>query len=182
MIMIIIMTMTTTEIVDLETGIDCTIEIDHIVEIGHETTIKMITKVIIGITMKMITEMITKMITEITIRMIIGMLIEMTIEMTTEMTTEMTVEKKIIGIPKNRNIRESTEIITKIYMKTGTTRIIIEIIIKTKIVIETNIETGTEMTAMTNTEVGLERDTAWLRKVNMITSSRLNKFIKSYDT
>ena len=52
--MIIIMTMTMTEIVDLETGIDQTIEIDHIVEIGCETTIKMITKIIIGITMKMI--------------------------------------------------------------------------------------------------------------------------------
>ena len=160
--MIIIMIMTMTEIIDLETGIDGIIEIDHIVEIGCETTIKMITKIIIGITIKMI----------------IGMIIEMTIEMT----TEMTVEKKIMGISKNRNIRESTEIIMKIYMKTGTTRIIIEIVIKTKIVIETNIETGTEMKAMTNTEIALERDTAWLRKVNMTTSSRLNKSIKSYDT
>ena len=121
-----------TEIVDLETGIDHIIEIDHIVEISHETTIKMITKII----------------TEITIKMIIGMIIEMT--------TEMTVEKKIIGISKNINIRESTEIIMKIYMKTGTTRIIIEMVIKTKIVIETNIETSTEMTVMTKSEVGLK--------------------------
>ena len=154
MIMYIIMTMTMTETVDLETGIDHTIEIDHIVEIYCETTIEMITKIIIGITMKMITET----------------------------TIEMTIEKKIIGILKNRYIRESIEIIMKIHMKTGTTRIIIEIVIKTKIVIETNIETGTEMTAMTNTGVGLERDTALLRKVNMTTSSRLNKSIKSYNT
>ena len=37
----------------------------------------------------------------------------MTLKMTIEMTTEMTVEKKIIGISKNRNIRESIEIIMK---------------------------------------------------------------------
>ena len=55
MIMYIIMTMTMTEIVDLETGMDHTIEIDHIVEIDGETTIEMITKIIIGIAMKMIT-------------------------------------------------------------------------------------------------------------------------------
>ena len=119
--MIIIMIMTMTEIVDLETGIDHIIEIDHIVEIGCKTTIKMI----------------TKMTTEITIEMIIGMIIEMI----TETTIEMTIEKKIIGILKNRNIRESIEIIMKIHMKTGTTRIIIEIVIKTKIVIETSTET-----------------------------------------
>ena len=46
-----------TEIVDLETGIDHTIEIDHILETDCKTTIKMIT--------------------EITIKMIIGMTIEM---------------------------------------------------------------------------------------------------------
>ena len=166
--MIIIMTMTMTEIVDLETGIDCTIEIDHIVEIGHETTIKMITKIIIGITMKMIIEMITKMITEIAIKMIIGMIIEMTSETTIEMTTEMTVEKKIIGISKNRNVRESTEIIMTIYMKTGTTGIIIEIVIKTKIVIETNIETSTEMTVMTKSEVGLKKKITYMMIEKMI--------------
>ena len=117
--------MTMTEIVDQETGIDHTIEIDHIVEIDCETTIEMITKIIIRITMKMITGMITKMITEITIKMIIGMIIEMI----TETTIEVTIEKKIIGILKNRNIRESIEIIMKIHMKTGTTRTIIEIVI-----------------------------------------------------
>ena len=49
------------------------------------------------------------------------------------MTTEMTVEKKIIGISKTRNIRESIEIIMKTHMETGTARIIIEIVTKTKI-------------------------------------------------
>ena len=39
--------------------------------------------------------------------------IKITIEMTIEMTTEMTVEKKIIGISKTRNIRESIEITMK---------------------------------------------------------------------
>ena len=68
--------------------------IDYIVEIDRKTTIKMIT--------------------EITIEMIIGM----TIEMTIDMTTEMTVEKKIIGISKTRNIRESMKIIMKTHMKT----------------------------------------------------------------
>ena len=90
----ITMTMTMTEIVGPETGID------YIVQIDHKTTIKMITETIIGIT----------------------------IEMTIEMTTEMTVEKKIIGNSKTRNIRESIEIIMKTHMKTGTTRIIIEIV------------------------------------------------------
>ena len=52
------------------------------------------------------------------------------------MTTEMTVKKKIIGISKTRNMRESTEIIMKTHMKTGTTRMIIEIVTKTKIEIK----------------------------------------------
>ena len=63
---------------------------------------------------------------------------ETTIEMTTEMTTEMAVEKKIIGISKTRNIRESTEIIMRTHMKTGTTRKMIEIVTKTKIEIKTD--------------------------------------------
>ena len=97
----ITMTMTVTEIVGPETGINYTIEIDHIVEIDCKTTI----------------EMITKMTTEITIEMIIGMIIEMPIETTIEMTTEMTVERKIIGISKTRNIRENIEIIIKTHMR-----------------------------------------------------------------
>ena len=36
-----------------------------------------------------------------------------------EMTTEMTVEKKIIGVSKTRNIRESIEILMKTHMKTS---------------------------------------------------------------
>ena len=63
------------------------------------------------------------------------------------MTTEMTVEKKIIGISKTRNIRESIEIIMKTHMETGTARIIIEIVTKTKIDIKT--KNNTEMTVMT---------------------------------
>ena len=102
----ITMTMTMTEIVDPETGINYTTEIDHIVEIDHKTSIKMITETIIGMT------------------------IEMIIEMITETTIEMTIEKKIIGILKNRNIRENIEIIMKTHMNTGTTRIIIEIVTK----------------------------------------------------
>ena len=46
--------------------------------------------------------------------------IKMIIEISIKMTTEMTVEKKIIGISKTRNIRESIEIIVKTHMKTGT--------------------------------------------------------------
>ena len=53
-------------------------------------------------------------------------------------------------------------------MKTGTTRIIIEIVIKTKIVIETNIETGTEMTVMTKREVGLEKKITYMMIEKMI--------------
>ena len=85
---------------------------------------------------------------------------EMITEVTTEMTTEMTIEKKITGISKTRDIRESIEIIMKTHMKTGTTRIIIELATKTKIGI--NIETSTEMTAMTKIDVGLERTHAYI--------------------
>ena len=67
----------------------------------------------------------------------------------------MAVEKKIIGISKTRNIRESIEIIMKTYMKTGTTRRIIEKVTKTKI--ETKTKTNTEMTVMTKLEVGLKK-------------------------
>ena len=124
--------MTMTGIVGLET------EIDHIVGIDHETTIKMI----------------------------IEMITETTIEMTIEMTTEMTVEKKIIGISKTRNIRESIEIVMKTHMKTGTTRIIIEIVTKTKVEIKT--KTHTEMTAMTKLEVGLKKKVAHMMMEKMI--------------
>ena len=126
--------MTMTEIVGLETGTNHTTEIDHIVEIDYETTMKMI--------------------------------IEMITEMTIEMTTEMTVEKKIIGISKTINIRESIEIIMKTHMKTGTTRIIIEIVTKTKIEIKT--KTNTEMTVMTKLEVGLKRKSPHMMIEKMI--------------
>ena len=131
-------TVTITEIVGPETGINHTTEIDHIVEIDHETT------------MKMIIEMIT----------------EITIEMTIEMTTEITVEKKIIGLSKTRNIREGIEIIMKTHLKTGTTRIIIEIVTKTKIEIKT--KTNTEMTVMAKLEVGLKKKSAHMMIEKMI--------------
>ena len=78
----------------------------------------------------------------------------------------MTVEKKIMGISKTRNIRESIEIIMKTHMKTGTTRIIIEIVTKTKIEIKT--KTDTDMTAMTKLEVGLKIKVAHMMIEKMI--------------
>ena len=86
------------------------------------------------------------------------------------MTTEMTVEKKIIGISKNRNIRESMEIIMKTHMKTGTTRIIIEIVTKTKIEIKT--KTNTEMTVMTKLEVALQKKITHMMIEKMIVLSQ----------
>ena len=86
--------------------------------------------------------------------------------MITETTVEMTIEKKIIGILKNRNIRESIEIIMKTHMKTGTTRIIIEIVTKTKIEVKT--KTNTEMTVMTKLEVGLKKKRAHMMIEKMI--------------
>ena len=76
------------------------------------------------------------------------------------MTTEMTVEKKIIGISKTRNIRESIEIIMNTHMKTGTTRRIIEMVTKTKTEIKT--KTNTEMTVMTKLEVGLKKKITYM--------------------
>ena len=52
-IIIMTITRTVTEIEGPETGTDHTIEIDHIVEIGHETT----TKITIEMTLEMTTEM-----------------------------------------------------------------------------------------------------------------------------
>ena len=59
-----------------------------------------------------------------------------------------------------------TEIIMKTHMKTGTTRIIIEIVTKTKIEIKT--KTDTEMTAMTKLEVGLRKKIAHMMIEKMI--------------
>ena len=68
----------------------------------------------------------------------------------------------------------------KTIIKTDTARIVIEIVTKTKMITKT--KTNTEMTSMTNTVVGLEKDTAYLRKVKLTTSQRLNKSTKSYDS
>ena len=62
-------------------------------------------------------------------------------------------------------------------MKTGTTRIIIEIVIKTKIVIETNIETSTEMTVMTKLEVGLKKKITYIMTMIYLTQ-KLEEFKK----
>ena len=86
--------------------------------------------------------------------------------MTIEMTAQMTIEKKIIGISKTRNIRESIEIIIKIHMKTDTIRIIIGIVTRTKI--EIKIKTNTEMTAMTKLEVDLKKSVAHMMIEMMI--------------
>ena len=103
----------------------------------------------------------------------------MTIKLTMEMTTEMTVEKKIIEISKIRSIKESIEIIMKIHIKTGTTRIIIEIVIKTKIVIETNIVTSTKMTVMTKSEVGLKKNITYIIMMIYLTQ-KLEECTKFY--
>ena len=92
---------------------------------------------------------------------------------TIKMIIEMTTEEKIIGISKTRNIRESIEIIMKTHMKTGTTRIIIEIVTKTKIDIKT--KTNTEMTVMTKLDVGLKKKVAHMMIEKMIV---LNKKMK----
>ena len=65
-------------------------------------------------------------------------------------------------------------------MKTGTMRMIIELATKTKIGI--NIDTRTEMTAMTKLEVGLEKDVPYLRDGKLTTSQILNKSTKSCDS
>ena len=80
------------------------------------------------------------------------------------MNIQMTIEKKIIGISKTRSIREGIVIIMKIHMKTGMTRIIIEIVEKTKIGIKT--KTNPEMTAMTELEV--EKKIAYMMIEKMI--------------
>ena len=73
--------------------------------------------------------------TEMTIKMI-------TTKLTIEMSIGMTVGRKIIGISKTRDMREGLNTI----IKTGTARIIIEIV--TKIKISTKADTDIEMTAM----------------------------------
>ena len=93
------------------------------------------------------------------------------------MTTEMTVEKKIIGISKIRNIRESIEIIMKTHMKTGTTRRIIEIVTKTKI--EIKIKTNTEMTVMTKLEVSLKEKITYMMMMIYLTQ-KLEECTKFY--
>ena len=81
-----------------------------------------------------------------------------------ETTTEMIIEMKAIQI---RDIRAGVEIIMKMLMKTC--------------IVGISINTSTEMTAVTNTEVHLEKDTPCLRKIKM-TSQRLNKSTTSYDS
>ena len=81
----------------------------------------------------------------------------------------------IVGILKTRDMREGLKTI----IKTGTARIIIEIVTKTKR--STKTKTDTEMTAMTEIEAGLEKEVTCLRQGKM-TSQRLKKSTKSYDS
>ena len=69
-------------------------------------------------------------------------------KVTIKMTTEMIIEMKII------EMREGLEIILKMLMKTGTARI--------------NIDTNTRMTAMTEIEVGLEKEVPCLRQGKLL--------------
>ena len=77
----------------------------------------------------------------------------------------MIIEVKIIEI---RDMREGLEIIMKMPIKTGTVGI--------------NINTNTEMTAMTEIEVGLEKEVTCLKQEKLTKSQKLNKSIKSYDS
>ena len=150
--------------------INHTTEIGLIVEIDRETTVEMnIGKKIIGISkMRDIREIIAKTnhIAEI------GHIVEIGCKaIATKMTIEMSIRRKIIVISKTRDMREGLEITIKMLLKTGTARIKIGI----------NIETDIEMTAMTEIEVGLQKEVACLRQGKM-TSQRLKKSTKSYDS
>ena len=65
-----------------------------------------------------------------------------------------------------------------IVLEIDMTGVIIELVTKTGVEAKIYAKIGTEITAMTNTEVGLEKDTTCLRKIKM-TSQILNKSIKS---
>ena len=131
---------------------DPTLEIDNATEMFHIAEIEHMSKINHTTEIGLIVEIDCKTIKKVTI----------------EMTTEMIIAKKIIEI---RDIREGLDITMKMLMKTGTARIMIGI----------NIDTNTEMTAMTEIEVGLEKEVTCLRQGKM-TSQRLNKSIKSYDS
>ena len=78
----------------------------------------------------------------------------------------MTIEKKIIGISKNRDIREN----------------IIELAMETRlgVKIDTKAKTNTEMTAMTKLEVGLKKKITYMMRMTYLTqkSKECTKFYK----
>ena len=119
-------------------------EIDHIVEIDHKITMKEIDPITEMIhTVEIDCQTITKMTIEVTIDITTKMIMKMTIEKiimkeihpiaetgaeigyvvgietTIKMTIEMIIEKKIIGISKTRDMRESIETIMQTSVKTG---------------------------------------------------------------
>ena len=101
-----------------------------------------------------------------------------------ETTTEMTIGQKIIGGPRITSTEIDIEIITDAHMKIGI-RTVIKISIKTgmKIDIETSTEITIEMIAMTEIEVGLEKDIAHITLEKMmvfsVTIQELNDCTKS---
>ena len=123
------------------------------------------------------TECMTKIGHVIGIETTIKMTIEVTIEWTIEMIIEMTIEKKIIGISKNRDIRENI----KIVIKTPTTRVTIELAMETRIGAKINnkAKTDTEMTAMTKLEVGLKKKITYMMRMTYLTQ-KLKECTKFY--
>ena len=97
----------------------------------------------------------------------IGHIVGMDHKTTIKMIIEMTIEKKTIGIPKTRDIRENIKII----IKTHTTRITIELAMETRIgaKIDTKTKTDTEMTAMTKLEVGLKKKITYMMMMIYLT-------------
>ena len=79
----------------------------------------------------------------------------------------MSIEKKIIGISKNRDIRENKKIIIKIH----TMRVTIELAMETRLGarIDTKAKTNTEMTAMTKLEVGLMKNITYMMRMTYLT-------------
>ena len=93
-------------------------------------------------------------------------------------TIKLTIEKKIIGISKNRDIRENIKII----IKTHTTRITIELAMETRIgaKINTKAKTNTEMTAITKLEVGLKKKITYMMRMTYLTqNSRVHTILQT---
>ena len=90
----------------------------------------------------------------------------------------MTIGRKIIGITKNRDIRENIKII----IKTPTTRVTLELATETRIgaTINTKTKTDTEMTAMTKLEVGLKKKIMYMMMMMIYLTQKLKECTKFY--